>query len=214
MTQDMAATEDAAGRDAIGHNGKCNALKRQLDDDGTRRRCTLPAGWGTTHVGIGACRKHGGSTRNHARFAEVEQARRDVALWGGRRDIHPADALLELVQTKAAEVAYWRFRVAEIAEEDLTYGVTKVKTGGDDYGTTEEAKPHIALTLLHKAEADLAAYAAASLKAGVDEARVRIAESQAAWAIELLRRGFALAQVPADEADRIIITMTQEAIQQ
>ena len=207
--QTVTASEPLADRDRY-CGGK---LRGEPRDDG-RTTCERPAGWGTAHPGIGKCKLHGGSTRNHARFAEVEQARRAVALWGGRRDIHPADALLELVQTKAAEVAYWRFRVAEIAEEDLTYGVTKVKTGGDDYGTTEEAKPHSALTLLHKAEADLGAYAAASLKAGVDEARVRIAEAQAAWAIELLRRGFALAQVPADEADRIIITMTQEAIQQ
>ena len=168
-----------------GHNGKCNALVRQPEYDGDR--CDLPAGWGTTHTGVGACRKHGGSTRNHARFAEVETARRQVELWGGRQDVHPAQALLDLVQWKASEVAYWRFRVAELAEEDLTWGVSKTKTGGDDHGTTEEAKPHIALAMLRQAERDLADYAAASLKAGVDAAMVEVTRAQAETVVALLQ---------------------------
>ena len=52
------------------------------------------------------CRMHGASTGASkraaaARIAEAE-ATEHVALWGGRRDITPAEALLELVQSKAA----------------------------------------------------------------------------------------------------------------
>lgn len=169
----MTAPDSSEDRD----NGLCNGKKRQPEYEG--ETCKRPAGWGTTHPGIGACKLHGGGTRWHARFAEVETARRQVALWGGRRDVHPAQALLELVQWKAAEVEYWRFRVSEIAEEDLTWGTSKVKTGGDDFGTTEEAKPHIALTQLRLAERDLADYSAASLKAGVEARLVDVAASQA-----------------------------------
>lgn len=184
MNQDM-----SPGENDIGHGGKCNALVRQPEYEGDR--CELQAGWGTTHPGVGACRKHGGSTRNHAKFAEVEIGRRQVELFGGRKDVHPAQALLELVQYKAAEVEYWRFRVAEIPEEDLTYGVTKEETGLEKGGvvdvTTTEAKPHIALVMLRQAERDLADYAAASLRAGCEAAQVEIAKGHAALLASVLR---------------------------
>jgi len=151
----------------------CGARKRQ--GDGT---CTQPAGWGTDHVGIGACKLHGGSMANHKTAAATTQARRDVVLFGARRDIHPADALLELVQWTAGEVDYWRQRVRLLEEHDLTWGVTKVKEGGDDRGTTEEAKPNIAYVMLVDASNRLERYSASALKAGVDERRVRLAEQQ------------------------------------
>jgi hypothetical protein len=168
--------------------------------------CKNRAGKGTTHVGIGACKHHGGSTRNHVKFAEVEIAKRSVNLWGGRRDVHPAQALLELVQWKASECAYWRYRVAEIAEEDLTWGTTKVKTGGDDRGTTEEAKPHIALVMLRQAEKDLAEFAAASLRAGVEASLVEVAKSQASQLAAVLRALVSDPRVSVDgPADVVIV---------
>lgn len=200
----MTEQDMSQGANDIGHGGKCNALVRQPEYDGDR--CELQAGWGTTHPGIGACRKHGGSTRNHAKFAEVEIGRRQVELWGGRKDVHPAQALLELVQWKSAEVAYWRFRVAEIPEEDLTWGTSKIKKGGDDHGTTEEAKPHIALVMLRQAERDLADYAAASLRAGAEAAQVEIAKGHAALLASVLRAIVSDPRVTVDgPADVVIV---------
>jgi len=151
---------------------RCGGPKRQ--GEGT---CTQAAGWGTDHPGIGRCKLHGGSTSSHTKAAELEQARRDVLVLGARRDIHPAEALIELVQFKAGEVDYWRGRVQELDEKRLTWGKTKRKQGGEDRGTTFEARPNVAYVLLREAERDLAAYCAAALKAGVDERRVRLAES-------------------------------------
>ena len=153
----------------------CGAKKRQ--GEGT---CTQPAGWGTNHVGIGRCRLHGGSTQNHKTAAVATQARRDVVLFGARRDIHPADALLELVQWTAGEVEYWRQRVRLLEEGELTWGVTRVKEGGDDRGTTEEAKPNIAYQMAIDASNRLERYSASALKAGVEERLVRMAEKQGA----------------------------------
>lgn len=138
--------------------------------------CTRPAGWGTDHPGIGACKLHGGSTPSHKTAAVKEQARRDVALFAARRDIDPGDALLELVQWTAGEVDYWRQEVQLLEREELTWGVTKVKEGGDDRGTTEEAKPHIAYVMYTDASNRLKEYSVAALRAGVEERRVRIAE--------------------------------------
>lgn len=160
-----------------GQKRYCGALKHQPEYEG--ETCKMPAGWGTDHAGVGVCKLHGGAMKNHKRHAQVVIAKQEVQLWGGRRDVHPAQALLELVHWKAAEVDYWRSKVAELEHDELTWGKTKTKTGGDDHGTTEEAKPHIALVLLRQAEQDLAAYAAAALKAGVDAALVQVARSQA-----------------------------------
>jgi hypothetical protein len=153
---------------------KCGGKKRQPPYG----PCTRPAGWGTNHPGTGRCKLHGGSTQSHNEAAQVEQARRDVELFGAAKDVHPAQALLELVQWTAGEVDYWRARVREIEVADLTWGTTKVKEGGDDRGTTQEAKPAVEYVMLVDASNRLEKYASAALRAGVDAALVRIAESQ------------------------------------
>jgi len=66
------------------------------------------------------CRMHGGSTPRskqaaERRLAEAE-AIRAVNEWGGRTDVTPPQALLELVQTKAQEVAFWDWRVSELSD--------------------------------------------------------------------------------------------------
>lgn len=180
----MTAADQAGQRDTR----FCGGKKRQGDGG----PCQRPAGWGTSHVGTGACKLHGGATPNAGKAATVELARREVALWGGRRDVHPAQALLELVQWKAAEVEYWRARVSELDASDLTWGTTKSESGLDKGEPTDlrtqEAKPHVAHVMLRQAEQDLAAYAAASLKAGVDAALVRVAQSQADLLARVLHR--------------------------
>jgi len=90
--------------------------------------------------GAGRCRMHGGAAPQtiaaaERRHAEAE-AHRQVALFGARRDIHPAEALIELVQWTAGEVDYWRQRVRALGEADLTRGMTKGKDGCEDRGDT------------------------------------------------------------------------------
>lgn len=168
---------------------KCGAPKRQGEGS-----CTRPAGWGTDHVGIGKCKLHGGSTPSHQRNAQRVRAERDVELFGARRDVHPAEALLELVQWTAGEVDYWRQEVRRLEAHELTWGVTKVKEGGDDRGTTEEAKPAIQYAMLVDASNRLERYSASALKAGADEAMVRIAESLGGQLAGVLQ-SFAAAQL-------------------
>ncbi len=150
-------------------------------------------------VGGTVCWTHGGAApqvrrqavaRHAAELAEADAAKA-VALFGGKRDVHPAQALLELVQRKAAEVEYWRARVSDLHEQDLTFGVTKVESGVDrDQDkdiTTVEAKPNILLVMLRQAEQDLAAYSAASLKAGVDQQLIMLAREQGLRIVSVLR---------------------------
>lgn len=140
---------------------------------------------------MAVCRVHGGASPNalqaRNRRDQENAAREDAARFAARTDIHPADALLELVHYQAGIVDYWRGRIEDIKDEDLEWGVTREKTGGDDAGTTSEAAPHIAYRLLTEAQDKLAAYAAAALKAGVDERRVRLAENQGALVAQAIR---------------------------
>lgn len=174
--------------------------------DGSGTRCSARSkrsgeqcmNWAVT--GAAVCRMHGAGTpqakrKAAERLAQMEQAR-TVELWGGRLDVNPAEALLELVQTKAAEVAYWRYRTSLLvdAESGLPlWGVTKTKTGGDDYGTTEEAKPPVEYVMLQAAERDLASYSAAALRAGVEQVMVQVAQVQAGQVLDLLNRVLDLA---------------------
>ncbi|MGC0144925.1 HGGxSTG domain-containing protein [Pseudactinotalea sp. Z1732] len=148
----------------------------------TGQRCRSAAILGAT-----TCRMHGGSAPQvkaaAARRRQQEAAARAVALFGAPRDVDPAQALLDLVHWTAGEVEYWREQVRALAVEDpssLTWGITREKSGGDDYGTTAEAKPNVAYVMLYAAQDRLAQYATAALKAGVAERQVRLAETQGA----------------------------------
>lgn len=188
---------------------QCSAKSKRSGE-----RCRKPATPGSP-----VCAMHGSKSPRAIVAAERRLAEKLAAdLWGGRRDVHPASALLELVGWKASEVEYWRHRVHEIQQDDeatLTWGRTKEKLGGDDYGTTREAKPHIALTLLHKAEADLAAYCAAALKAGVEERMVRIAQSTAAQFQRVIQLVLADERVSvAGDVDLVIADALRQGIEE
>src|SRR5262245_48883446 len=64
----------------------CGALKR----DGTT--CRAFAGQGTDHIGLGACKWHGGSTIQHRQKALKEIARRNMAQYGREMEIEPVEA--------------------------------------------------------------------------------------------------------------------------
>lgn len=143
--------------------------------------------------GATVCRHHGGKA---PQVQAAAKRRRDEAaanreldrLGATRRDIHPAEALIELVQFTAGEVDFWRRKVADLEEDQLTWGLTRSKTGGDDRGDTYEAGVPVAYKMLEASSNRLAAYAAAALKAGVDERRVRLAESQGQLVAQAIRQ--------------------------
>jgi hypothetical protein len=50
--------------------------------------CRLHAGWGTNHLGVGRCRKHGGSVPSHVKSAAGDELR---ILLGKPVEINPLD---------------------------------------------------------------------------------------------------------------------------
>lgn len=149
--------------------------------------------------GATVCVTHGGAAPRvreaAARRVAEEKAAVKMRLFAAPVDIDPANALLELVQWTAGEVRYWRVEVARIAEDDtasLTWGQTKAEQGVGPQGPvdtrTTEAVPPVAYRMLTDAQDRLAKYAAAALRAGVEERRVRLAEDQGALVAQVIRR--------------------------
>ena len=194
----------ADGRSRDRDKPKCGGKRR-----GTEGQCQRPAGWGTDHPGIGACKLHGGSTPNHHKNALKVQAQRDVTAFGARTDITAPEALLELVQSKAAEVAYWDGRVSELGDDERA-GLLLAKTEqglgpqGPVDTKTRQAGPHVFVVMLHKAQDQLAAYSAAAIRAGVDRAMVEAVTLQAAWLLPLLYEAITAARASAEEPAVII----------
>lgn len=162
---------------------RCKATARSGE------QCRRPSMKGGT-----VCASHGGKSPQAkaaaARRLAEEKAAKAMRLFAEPVDIDPARALVELVQWTAGEVAYWREQVRELAEtnpEALTWGTVREKVGGEDYGTTLEAKPNVAYLMLTDAQDRLAKYAAAALKAGVEERRVKLAEDQGALVAQVIR---------------------------
>lgn len=69
----------------------------------------------------------------------------------------------------------------------LVWGQTKEKLGGDDRGSTFEAKPNLFLTLYQAERTHLVKVCATAISAGIEERKVRLAESQGALVAEAIR---------------------------
>ena len=197
-------------------SGKCKATAK-----GTGQRCQA---WAM--AGSEVCRVHGGRAPQvkaaAARRLAAQAAEQAVRTLGLAVDISPTEALLEEVRWTAGHVAWLRSRVQELAEEPthrrvsfdgededlletpgqrgaLTWGTTKVKTGGDDAGTTQEAKPSIWYELYARERTHLIKVCDAAIRAGVEERRVRLAEQQGdllALAIRQILDAFGLSGDP------------------
>ena len=165
-------------------------------------------------LGQRRCRMHGGSSPVALRAAERRiasvEAAHQVESSGGRLDVNPAQALLDLVQGKAAEVAYWNWRVAGLDEaERAGLLVAETTFGEGPQGpvdtTTRKAAPHMFVVMLHKVQDQLASFSAAALRAGVDEALVRLATVQASAVVEFARRAIEVAREKPDVAADVIL---------
>lgn len=163
--------------------------------------CTKPAGWGTDHAGVGTCKFHLGSTRNHQRAAQKELARIECQKLGVPIQVDAGEALLQGIYEAAGNAAFYKALVQELPthpEPDTydsdsgrwergnpgiygrTYHVSGVPTG--------EAKPHILVTLYNQECDRRNAVAAAALKAGVDQRRVEIEQQRAELMADMVRR--------------------------
>lgn len=187
---------------------RCTAHKSGTIKAGNPRPCmAMPIN------GLTVCGAHGGKSvaAKAAAGRRVTEAKASRQLADALRDaygdhvpqVDPADAMLHAVSWKYAEVRALRAYVAELDPTERVWGVTKEKTGGDDAGTTEEARPNIWWQMLRTAEDQLVKYAAAARAAGCDERRVRLAEGQGQLVAGVIRA--VLARLNLSDQQRALI---------
>jgi hypothetical protein len=178
---------------------RCGGRKR----DGSGTTCTLPAGWGTDHVGIGACKLHGGKTPNHQTAARMEMARQAVVTYGLPREVAPDVALLEEVHRTAGHVAWLGEVVAGLDQDDITWGLAEeVDKGSGEFtgvDSTNKAGVNVWVQLYQVERKHLAAVCKDALAAGIAERQVQLAEQQGALLAGVIGRvldalGLSLAQ--------------------
>jgi hypothetical protein len=162
--------------------------------------CRSGAGAGTNHKGVGACKHHGGATPNAQIHAERVTAEREasaaVARFGlDMTDIGASDALIREVRRSAAMVAYLAFRVAQLADEDLIWGLTKETIrqgddGGERVDTEKQARQNIWVVMLREERLLLAKVAAEAARAGVEDRLAREIELQGALMVRFINAVF------------------------
>ncbi|MFN2636891.1 MAG: hypothetical protein ABR585_07695 [Gemmatimonadaceae bacterium] len=192
--------------DDNGHGNNCDKQHchgKRKGDSG--ELCHRPSGWGTDHAGLGKCKLHGGSTPTHKAAAKVELARRAVATYGLPREVDPAVALLEEVHRTAGHVAWLSEVVGAMDDGELVWGVVEeIERSGGQLGseTTHRAAPSIWLDLYRQERAHLARVSKDAIAAGIAERQVRLAESQGAIVVDIIRRIL----------DRLDLTQAQSAL--
>jgi len=168
-------------------NRYCGARKKQQSPDGDgQETCRRPAGWGTDHVGDGRCKLHGGSTRNGKRAAMTERVHKARDTFGLPVEIDPTEALLQEVYRTQGHVMWLGLQVQQLRKGDVAWGITKLKHGGDDHGTTYEAKVNAFVSLYQAERKHLVAVTKAAIDAGVEEKRLSLEQHRAELVVEML----------------------------
>lgn len=142
-------------------------------------RAGLPCGQHPIRGGS-VCKSHGGRAPQTRRKADKRRAEAEavaaVAKFGLRRDIAPADALLEEVGRAAGMVDYYEAKILELDPDEnpgvLTWGKTKEveRTGGELPGTdtTWSAAAIVLLELWMRERKHFAEVAAAAVRADAE----------------------------------------------
>ena len=115
---------------------------------------------------------------------QQQQAAKPLARLGEPQHIDPTTALLDLIRTKAGEVAWYRHKISELTtDHELIWGTQRhtetSSTMGPSESTTTGPQAHMWLQLMHKAEDQLARFSTEALRAGIEERRIRLEEQQA-----------------------------------
>jgi hypothetical protein len=92
--------------------GYCGGQRRSKDGKG--KLCLKPAGFGTSHPGIGYCKYHSGS----APTANISAIKETARLMGAPREMNAVEAIVWCIKITAGEVEWLTERMGEIPQEE------------------------------------------------------------------------------------------------
>lgn len=183
-------TQDQPTDDYLTLNG--HKVPRCAANNQRGTRCGKPALRGQK-----VCDYHGGNSpqakaaaKRRIEMAEAEKvAAKEVVRFGLKRDVSPSQALLDELQWTAGNVEYFRLKAAEVGEERLVMGLSRV-VDNPTHGQikTLEAKPSVWYELWMREREHLVKVAAAAARAGVEQRRIELAESQGMLVADVVRR--------------------------
>jgi hypothetical protein len=148
-------------------------------------KCTMAAGWGTSHPGIGKCKLHGGSMPNHVRSAAKGELRR---LLGTPREVSPEQAILDCIRIRSGEVEWLSQEMAKLQQEAW---VEETMLGKQFHLYARERQAALR---------DVAKFSQMAIQMNIEERRVRIAETY----------GESIAMLIKGIVDELMPQMTEE----
>ena len=148
------------------------------------------------------CARHGGKSPQAKKAAErrlaeqeaqrnMEKAVRTLGITDKYQDVDPGKALLEEISVTYAHVQWLREKVGDLEDEELVWGKAAHEEGVGPEGpidkTTEKAEPSVWYQLYLREREHLVKVTTAALKAGIEERKVRLAESQGELVARVIR---------------------------
>ena len=160
---------------------KCGAKKRQGEG-----HCQQRAGWGTDHVGVGACKLHGGSMPNNRVAAQRAQAKAAMAKFAEPVETNAVEALTGLLKKQAGHVAFVEGRI--LLDHPDGPDLLHLNTGA---GRVEQLVAHPLMGLLRDEKDLLRRISVDCIKLGLREievsAMVAAVRREAGEVVQLLR---------------------------
>jgi len=137
------------------------------------------------------CASHGGRAPQAVRAAKLRiaerEARRCMEAYGRPIETTATEALLNEVCRTAGHVEYLSQKVSELEEHELIWGTTRIKEGGQDGGTTQEAEAHMWLKLYQQERDRLVRVCDVAIRCGIEERYVKLAEQQGQLLAEAIK---------------------------
>lgn len=174
----------------------------------------LPCG-GQKMRGQVVCKMHGGMSPQALAAAQARLEKREALkaldTFGLPRAVDPDTALLEELHRTAGVVEWLSQMVATLEADEVGWGRTSTKYGGEDHGTRYEAGKNVWVQMWQEERKHLVAAARACGQQGIEERRILLAEDRGRMlggAVQRILNGMyeALAEALGEyEAARVIM---------
>lgn len=186
--------------------------------------CTKPPGWGTNHPGIGRCKWHGGAAPNYDMKVQKLRAAAAVEEYGLPREIDPHDALLEELARTAGHVDWLRLQIANLQHTDAfdqngqpipdpnnKHSKLVTPIGGAN-GALPEYVANIWIQMYNDERKHLVQVSKTCIQAGIEERKVRLAESQGQVIANVLREVLSQLDVLTDPRTPGVVRSVLEGV--